>query len=107
VQSKWVFAELHAMIAPQALMYESMEITIDAHDSSQAYPRCGHTARENRPNNGLLFVCQNCQYTLHADLIGARTMTMRTILVRQDWMRTGHLFVAPLMFRPRKPKRHA
>jgi putative transposase len=95
VQSKWAFAELHAMIAYKALMQESMAITIDAHYSSQACPRCGHTARENRPNKGLLFVCQNCQYTLHADLIGARNMTMRTILVRQDWMRTGHLSVAP------------
>ncbi|HEY4383464.1 MAG TPA: hypothetical protein VGN34_03170, partial [Ktedonobacteraceae bacterium] len=44
---------------------------------------------------GLLFRCVNCRYTLHADLIGARNIVLRTILVRQDWARTGHLSVAP------------
>ncbi len=56
---------------------------------------CGHNCDANRPNKGLLFVCQNCHYTLHADLVGARNTTMRTLLVRQDWMRTGHLSFAP------------
>ena len=93
--SKWAFAELHAMIAYKALLNSSMAIKVDAHYTSQACPMCGHTARENRPNNGLLFVCQNCQYQLHADLIGARNVTMRTICARQDWVQTGHLSVAP------------
>jgi len=44
---------------------------------------------------GLLFVCQNCHYTLHADLVGARNVTMRTLLVRQDWIRTGQLSIVP------------
>jgi len=48
----------------------SMAIKVDANYTSQACPRCGHTCRENRPNKGLLFVCQNCHYTLHADLVG-------------------------------------
>jgi putative transposase len=58
---------------------------------------CGHTADENRPKKGLLFVCQNpnCRYTLHADLVGARNVTMRTLLVRQGWTRTGYLSTAP------------
>jgi hypothetical protein len=43
----------------------------------------------------LLFVCQNCQYTLHADLVGARNIAMRTLLIRQDWMSTGVLSVRP------------
>jgi putative transposase len=43
----------------------------------------------------LLFLCQNCHYTLHADLVGARNITMRTLLVRQDWARTGVLSVRP------------
>jgi transposase len=58
-------------------------------------PMCGHTCEPNRPGKGLLFVCQNCQYTLHADLVGARNVTMRTLLLRQDWTRTGTLEVAP------------
>lgn len=95
VHSKWSFAELHAMIAYKALLHDSMAIKIDAHYSSQACPRCGHTCSANRPNKGLLFVCQNCHYTLHADLVGARNMTMRTLLHRQDWCRTGTLSVSP------------
>ena len=94
-QSKWTFAELHSMIAYKALRTGSMAIKVDANYTSQACPRCGHTGRENRPNKGLLFVCKNCHYTLHADLIGARNLAMRTLLARQDWASTGLLSVTP------------
>jgi IS605 OrfB family transposase len=93
--SKWSFAELQGMIAYKALLHESMAIKVDANYTSQACPMCGHTADANRPNKGLLFVCQNCQYTLHADLVGARNLAMRTLLVRQDWAKTGRLSVVP------------
>ena len=93
--SKWSFAELHGMIAYKALLYGSMAIKVDAHYTSKSCPMCGHTGDENRPKKGLLFVCQNCQYTLHADLVGARNITMRTLLIRQDWVSTGLLSVAP------------
>ena len=93
--SKWAFAELHSMIAYKALSHESMTIKVDAHFTSQACPVCGHTSKENRPRKGLLFGCQNCQYSLHADLIGARNVSLRTLLIRQDWMSTGVLSVRP------------
>ena len=83
--SKWSFAELQAMIAYKALSSGSMAIKVDAHYTSKSCPICGHTSDENRPRKGLLFVCQNCHYTLHADLVGARNITMRTLLIRQDW----------------------
>jgi IS605 OrfB family transposase len=95
VHSKWAFAELHSMLAYKALMHGSMAIKVDAHYTSKACPICGHTSDANRPNKGLLFVCQNCHYTLHADLVGARNITMRTLLIRQDWVSTGLLSVAP------------
>lgn len=79
----------------KALLQGSMAIKVDAHYTSQACPVCGHTAPGNRPNKGLLFVCQTCQYTLHADLVGARNVAMRTLTVRQDWAVTGQLSVAP------------
>jgi putative transposase len=50
---------------------------------------------ENRPDKGLLFSCTNCHYSLHADLVGACNVTMRTLLVRQDWAKTGTLSVSP------------
>jgi ribosomal protein L37AE/L43A len=83
------------MIAYKALLKKSMAIKVDANYTSQACPVCGHTSKTNRPNNGLVFVCQNCHYTLHADLIGARNMAMRTLLIRQDWIGTGCLSVTP------------
>ncbi|WP_394346634.1 zinc ribbon domain-containing protein [Methylacidiphilum sp. Yel] len=53
------------------------------------HPVCGHVGRENRPNKGLLFVCAHCGYTLQADLVAARNISMRTLFIWQDWVRTG------------------
>ena len=93
--SKWAFAELHGYIAYKALLAGSMAVKVDAHYTSQACPMCGYTSDANRPNKGLLFVCQSCHYILHADLVGARNIALRTLLVRQDWMSTGVLSVRP------------
>ncbi len=95
--SKWAFAELHDMIAYKAVLSGSLTIKVDAHYTSKACPLCGYTSDKNRPKHGLLFVCQNpqCGYTLHADLVGARNIAMRTLLTRQDWVRTGVLSVRP------------
>ena len=83
------------MIAYKAPLHESMTIKVDAHYTSQSCPMCGYTSKANRPRKGLLFVCQSCQYTLHADLVGARNIALRTLLIRQDWMSTGYLSVSP------------
>jgi putative transposase len=93
--ARWSFAELHTMVAYKALVRGSMAIKVDANYTSKACPRCGHTCDANRPNKGLLFICQNCQYRLHADLVGARNIAMRTLLIRQDWVRTGTLSKCP------------
>ncbi len=95
IHSKWSFAELQSMIAYKALRHGSIAIKVDANYTSKACPMCGHTCDENRPNHGLMFVCQKCQYTLHADLVGSRNITMRTLLIRQDWMSTGELSDRP------------
>src|SRR5258708_15193008 len=63
--------------------------------TSQACPVCGHRAPANRPKKGLLFVCQNCHYTLHADLVGVRNLAMRTLAARQDCAVTGVLSERP------------
>ena len=59
--------------------------------SSDAATRVERTARRR----GLLFVCGRCGYSLHADLVGARNITVRTRAIWQDWMATGQLSVAP------------
>src|SRR5579883_754885 len=97
VYSQWSFAELHTLIRYKAALSGTLAINVDADYTSKACPMCGRTADENRPRKGLLFVCQNpeCRYTLHADLIGARNVTLRTLLVRHDWARTGTLSLCP------------
>ncbi len=95
--SKWAFAELHAFLDYKARLAGSLCIKVDADYTSQMCPRCGYTSRANRPEKGLLFICQQpkCHYTLQADLVGARNIALRTLLIRQDWMRTGLLSVGP------------
>ena len=72
-----------------------MAVKVDAHSTSKACPMCGYTSEANRPKKGLLFVCQSCHSTLHADLIGARNIALRTLLVRQDWTSMGILSICP------------
>jgi len=93
--SRWAFAELHSVIAYKATLAGSMTVEVDAHFTSQACPKCGYISQANRPHAGLLFVCQNCHFGLHADLVGARNITMRTLVIRQDWMTTGILSECP------------
>ena len=105
--SQWAFAELQAAITYKAALAGSLAIKVDADYTSMACPMCGYTDGKNRPKKGLLFICQNpqCpyrmrtgrQYMLHADLVGARNIAMRTLRTRQDWVRTGQLSVAPDM----------
>jgi putative transposase len=97
VYSQWSFAELHALISYKATLAGSLAIKVDADYTSQTCPMCGYRSEENRPQKGLLFLCHNeeCQYRLHADLVGARNVTMRTLLVRHDWTRTGTLSMCP------------
>jgi IS605 OrfB family transposase len=93
--SKWAFAELHGYLAYKALLAGSMAVKVDAYCTSQACPRCGNTTPANRPARGLLFICQVCGMNLHADLVGARNIALRTLLARQDWASTGVLSERP------------
>jgi putative transposase len=97
VYSQWSFAELQALISYKAVLAGQLAVKVDADYTSKACPMCGYTQDANRPHKGLRFVCQNprCGYTLHADLIGARNITMRTLLLRQDWGKTGCLSLIP------------
>jgi IS605 OrfB family transposase len=93
--SQWAFAGLHGYLAYKALLNGSMAVKVDAYKTSQACPRCGYTAEDNRPGKGLVFICQACHLVLHADLVGARNVAVRTLLARQDWVSTGVLSERP------------
>ncbi|MDR9405562.1 MAG: transposase [Halothece sp. Uz-M2-17] len=94
-QTSWSFAELQSFIDYKAVLNDSLAIKVDADYTSQSCPCCGHTSKGNRPNKGLTFHCENCGFDLHADLVGARNIAMRTLLVRQDWTSTGSLSACP------------
>ncbi len=79
----------------KANLIGSLATKVPAHYTSQSCPKCGHTSKANRPNKGLMFRCECCGNELHADLVGARNIAMRTLLVRQDWWSTGVLSVSP------------
>ena len=93
--SAWAFSELQSYLAYKAVLAGSMAVKVDAYHTSQACPRCGYTSPDNRPEKGLVFMCQACHFTLHADLVGARNISLRTLLARQDWVRTGVLSERP------------
>ncbi|MHB1630917.1 MAG: RNA-guided endonuclease InsQ/TnpB family protein [Acidithiobacillus sp.] len=93
--SSWSFADVQAKTAYKTRLSGGVPIWVDADYTSQGCSICGHIGRENRPNNGLLFVCAHCGHTLHADLVAARNISMRTLLIRQDWARTGRLSAVP------------
>ena len=94
-KAKWSFAQLHSFIDYKAVFNGSLAVKVLADYTSQSCPKCGHTARENRPNKGLNFECHCCGYKLHADLVGARNIAMRALLMRQDWMSTGRISAVP------------
>lgn len=94
-RSQWSFAELHNFLTYKAPLYGSLLVKVDADYTSQQCPKCGHTSKANRKNAGLLFICEECAYKLHADLVGARNICMRTLSVQQDWIDTGHLSFSP------------
>ncbi len=94
-RSQWSFAELQTFIAYKAPLHGSMAIKVDANYTSQMCIKCGHTSKENRPQKGLMFKCQVCGYECHSDLLGAKNIAMRTLLVRQDWTNTGLLSETP------------
>jgi putative transposase len=93
--SQWAFAELQHLLVYKAAQAGSVCVKVDADYTSQACLRCGFTSKANRKDAGLLFVCRQCHYRLHADLVGARNILLRALVTRQDWVATGQLSVAP------------
>ncbi len=94
-QSKWSFALLHSCIDYKAILSGSLAVKVPAQFTSQCCPKCGHISQENRPNKGLIFSCISCKHTLHSDLVGARNVALRTLLLRQDFESTGRISAVP------------
>lgn len=94
-QSKWSFAELHGYLDYKAILSNSLAVKVPAQLTSQCCPKCGHVSKQNRPNKGLTFRCTACNHELHSDLVGARNVALRTLLLRQDFESTGRISAVP------------
>ncbi|MFG2794988.1 RNA-guided endonuclease InsQ/TnpB family protein [Streptomyces sp. NPDC048419] len=57
-------------------------IAVDPRNTSRRCPKCGHTAKENRPTQEK-FHCQACGHNAHADTVGALNV-LRAGLARRD-----------------------
>ncbi|MGL4883872.1 MAG: RNA-guided endonuclease InsQ/TnpB family protein, partial [Waterburya sp.] len=94
-RSLWAFAELHSYCDYKSILSGSIAVKVPAQLTSQCCPKCGHVSRENRPNKGLTFRCLACNHELHSDLVGARNLALRTLLLRQDFESTGRISAVP------------
>lgn len=94
-QSKWSFAELHLYVDYKAILSNSLAVKVPAQLTSQYCPKCGHVSKESRPNKGLIFRCVACNHELHSDLVGARNVALRTLLLRQDFESKGRISTVP------------
>lgn len=57
---------------------------VDPAYTSQRCPVCGNTTKDNRPNHGEIFKCTNCEYTEHADIVGAINILLNGIVKDQE-----------------------
>jgi len=63
----WSFAQLRSFIEYKAEEVGATVVGVDPRNTSRTCPQCGHVAKRNRPSRSM-FRCQECGYTLHADL---------------------------------------
>jgi len=57
-------------------------IPVNPANTSRTCPQCGHCAKENRPSQAV-FTCQRCQFTGHADTVGAINILRAGTALRQ------------------------
>ncbi|NEA25276.1 IS200/IS605 family element transposase accessory protein TnpB [Actinomadura bangladeshensis] len=80
--SSWPFHQLGAFIAYKARRHGVPFIEVDAAYTSQRCPRCGHTARANRPSRDL-FCCRRCGLAGSADVVAGDNVRDRA---RSAWV---------------------
>ena len=68
----WSFAQLQRFIQYKVEQLHKSVVFINPCHTSQTCSRCGYTTRTNR--KGLIFHCERCGFTLHADLNASRNI---------------------------------
>jgi putative transposase len=85
VAEQWPFAEFQNKLGYKNIYYNGIPMEkVDPHYTSQRCPVCGNTTPDNRPNHGEVFLCTNCRYTEHADVVGAINILLNGIIKDQD-----------------------
>ncbi len=93
---QWSFASLQNNIIYKAQLYYGIApVKVDPHYTSKTCPVCGHVSPDNRPDNGELFVCRNCGYSEHADIVGAINIALKELVKDQETNLKGLLVNQP------------
>jgi len=93
---QWPFASLQKKIEYKAALYYGVQaVYVDPSYTSQTCPVCGYVSKNNRPNHGERFVCQNCGYKEHADIVGAINIALRELSKTQEENLKGLLVSQP------------
>ncbi|ABQ46164.1 MULTISPECIES: RNA-guided endonuclease InsQ/TnpB family protein [Thermotoga] len=82
---QWPFASLQQKIEYKSKLYYGVQSEkVDPAYTSQTCPVCGHVSKENRPDHGERFICQNCGYEEHADIVGAINIALKVLAKDQQ-----------------------
>lgn len=93
---QWPFASIISkVIYKNTIQYGIESEKVNPYFTSQTCPVCGHVDPNNRPNKGEVFTCTNCDYTEHADIVGAINIALRYIVKKQDENLKGLLVSQP------------
>jgi IS605 OrfB family transposase len=74
----WPYARLRSLLEYKAALKGVRVVAVAPHHTSQECPRCGHTARENRKDQGL-FRCQGCGFQHNADWVASYNIALRAV----------------------------
>lgn len=73
---KWSFDELGKFIAYKSQLAGVPVVFVNPKNTSRTCNKCGHIAKGNRKSQSE-FICQNCGFSIHADLNGAKNIALR------------------------------
>lgn len=77
----WPFRQLQTFIAYKAMAAGIPIILVDPRHTSQTCPACGHVAKANRPSQ-TSFSCTSCGYAALADMVAARNIRARAVVMQ-------------------------
>ena len=73
---KWAFSELRNFICYKAQIAGVPVVFVNPKNTSRTCSQCGYVSKSNRKSQAE-FVCKQCNYSLHADINGAKVVASR------------------------------